>query len=136
LNILKNIIRVIGKYSPHNKLRIPIYRFLGLKIGQNVFIGPGCTFYNPSSIVIEDGVSIAPKVSIIKNPKSNRDSPCIIKSGAFIGAGTTIYHGITVGECSIIGAGSIVEDDIPPRSVAVGAPAKVIKHIPDDFQKF
>lgn len=95
-------------------------------------IGPCCSFYKPASIVIEDRVSIAPKVAIIKNPNvDNQDSVCVIKSGAFIGAGTKIYHGITVGENSIIGAGSVVENDIPPRCVAVGAPAKVIKHILD-----
>ena len=43
--------------------------------------------------------------------------------------GEIIHHGVTIGECSVIGAGSIVTKDIPPFSIAIGSPAKVISKI-------
>lgn len=51
----------------------------------------------------------------------------IIKDGAHIGIGAIIMPGVTIGEGAVIGAGAVVTKDIPPYSVAVGMPAKVIK---------
>jgi len=51
----------------------------------------------------------------------------IIKDGAHIGIGAIIMPGVTIGEGAVIGAGAVVTNDIPPYSVAVGVPAKVIK---------
>lgn len=51
----------------------------------------------------------------------------IIKDGAHIGIGAIIMPGVTIGEGAVIGAGSVVTKDVPPYSVAVGSPSKVIK---------
>jgi acetyltransferase-like isoleucine patch superfamily enzyme len=51
----------------------------------------------------------------------------IIKDGAHVGIGAIIMPGVTIGEGAVIGAGSLVTKDIPPYTVAVGVPAKVIK---------
>jgi acetyltransferase-like isoleucine patch superfamily enzyme len=53
----------------------------------------------------------------------------IIKKGAWIGANAIILRGVTIGENSVIGAGSVVTKSIPPRVVAVGCPAKIIKYL-------
>jgi acetyltransferase-like isoleucine patch superfamily enzyme len=53
--------------------------------------------------------------------------PVAIKDGAHIGIGAIIMPGVTIGEGAVIGAGAVVTKDIPPYSVAVGSPAKVIK---------
>ena len=55
----------------------------------------------------------------------------IIKKGAQIGVNVTLLPFITVGEGSLIGGGSVVTKDVPPRSVAYGNPARVIKNIDD-----
>jgi acetyltransferase-like isoleucine patch superfamily enzyme len=52
--------------------------------------------------------------------------PVAIKDGAHIGIGAIIMPGVTIGEGAVIGAGAVVTKDIPPYSVAVGSPAKVI----------
>ena len=52
----------------------------------------------------------------------------VIGDYVWIGGGAIILPGVTIGEGSIIGAGSVVSRDIPPYSVAIGSPAKVIKH--------
>lgn len=53
----------------------------------------------------------------------------LVKTGAAIGSNATILPGITIGEFALIGAGSVVTKDVPPRSIVVGNPAKVIKTI-------
>jgi acetyltransferase-like isoleucine patch superfamily enzyme len=56
-----------------------------------------------------------------------RIAPIVIKRGCWIGQNVVIMPGVTIGELSIIGANSVVTGNIPPRSIAVGAPARVIK---------
>ena len=56
-------------------------------------------------------------------------SPIIIEDGVHIGIGAIVLPGVTIGEGSVIGAGSIVSRDIPSHCVAVGSPAKAIRFI-------
>ena len=57
--------------------------------------------------------------------------PVTIKDGVWIGAGAIILPGVTIGENSVIGAGSVVTKDIPPNVVAVGCPCRVLREISD-----
>lgn len=106
-----------------------------VKVSSHTFICEGVT--------IEDDVFIGHNVSFIndKYPRSVNDTgslqtendwevvPTLIKSGASIGTGSTILCGVTVGENSIVGAGSVVTRDIPANVVAFGSPARVRKSI-------
>lgn len=117
----------------------PLYINYGkhTKIGKNVFINFDCTFLDLGGITIEDGVLIAPKVSLLSegHPISpeNRHSlvpkPIHIKKNAWIGANTTILQGVTIGENSVIAAGSVVSNDVPDNVIVGGTPAKIIKEI-------
>ena len=84
----------------------------GLRIGNNVFIGPNATFCND------------------KHPKSgNRDFDClqtIVEDDVSIGANATILPGIRLGRGCIVGAGAVVTKDVKPGTVVVGNPAKEI----------
>ena len=55
--------------------------------------------------------------------------PVLIENGVWIGGGSTILPGVTIGKNSVIGAGSVVVKDIPANSIAVGNPCRVIKNI-------
>lgn len=106
-----------------------------VKIQDNVMI--------PHGVELEDGVFIGPSVAFTndKHPRSiNKDgtlktnndwhvSKTIIKYGASIGANATILCGVTIGEWAMIGAGSVVTKDIPPYTLAIGNPAKIVKTI-------
>ena len=90
-----------------------------IQIGKNVFINHDCTFLDLGGILIEDDVLIAPKVSIITenhpvNPKERKilDLRSVkISRNVWIGASATILPGITIGENSVIAAGSVVTKD-------------------------
>ena len=58
-------------------------------------------------------------------------NPPIIKDGAAIGGGVTILPNVTVGEKSVVGGGSVVAKDVPPRTVVAGTPAKKIMSLED-----
>lgn len=107
----------------------------GCRIGNRVKIH--CNVYVAQFTEIEDDVFVAPGVTFANDlhPGCNFSKKClkgpIIKKGAKIGAGAVLLPYVTIGEKSLIGAGSVVVDDIPPESVAVGNPARVIKSIYD-----
>lgn len=106
----------------------------GCRIGHNVKIHTNC--YIAQYTVIEDDVFIAPGVSIANDPHPlcadcTMEGGPIIKRGARIGVNVTILPGVTIGENALIGAGSVVSRDIPPRMVAYGNPARAGKSIDD-----
>lgn len=106
-----------------------------VKIGKHVVIMNGCLMMSAGGITIDDDAMIAANVQLISNNHDPYDrhillcKPVHIGKGAWIGAGSTILPGVTVGEYAIVGAGSIVTKDVPPYAVAVGSPAKVVKYL-------
>jgi acetyltransferase-like isoleucine patch superfamily enzyme len=117
----------------------PIYINYGkhTKIGKNVFINFDCVFLDLGGIIIEDGVLIAPKVSLLSegHPISPDERQSLvpgrihIKRNAWIGAGATILPGVTVGENAVVAAGAVVSKDVPANTIVGGIPAKTIKSI-------
>ncbi len=99
-------------------------------IGKHVTLGKNCNIQAHVTIsngcVLGDNVFIAPNTSLLndKYPKSSLLTPPIIKDGAQIGGGVTILPNVTVGEKAIVGGGSVVTKDVPPKTVVAGCPAK------------
>ena len=121
----------------------PFYTDCGknISIGNRVFINQNCTFYALANIMIQDDVMIGPNVSLITSehpvaPSQRRayllGKPITIERGAWIAAGATIIGGVTIGENSVIAAGSVVTHDIPANMLAAGNPAKVLRTIEDE----
>ncbi len=121
---------------------------------QGATIGKACEIYSranlgsePYLITIGNHVRITDNVRFVthdggiwilrdekvgfSNNYSNMDSfkPIVIKNNVHIGINSIIMPGVTIGENSIIGCGTVVTKDIPANSVAVGVPARVIKSI-------
>ncbi|MFQ6067545.1 MAG: N-acetyltransferase [bacterium] len=107
----------------------------GCVIGNNVKIH--CGAYISQYMVIEDDVFMAPGVVVANDihPGCGYSDQCmkgpIIKKGAQIGVNVTLLPFITIGEHSLIGGGSVVTKNVPPRSVVYGNPARVVKNIDD-----
>jgi len=93
-----------------------------IKIGNDVFIGGGCKIYDTDFHSLDYRKRRLNEAETEVNVK-----PVEIKDNVFIGAHSIILKGITIGECSVIGAGSVVAKNIPPNEVWAGNPARFIR---------
>jgi maltose O-acetyltransferase len=109
-------------------------------IGNNVFINNNCSIEALSKITIQDNVLIGVNCAILDNDGHDlaidkrltgisKSEEIVIQKNVFIGDNVTILKGVTIGENSIIGNGSIVTKTIPTNVIAVGNPAKIVKEI-------
>jgi acetyltransferase-like isoleucine patch superfamily enzyme len=125
---------------PFNSLRVKFHKWRGVNIGKNVMIGLQVTLDHsyPEMIYIEDDVSLAGNNYILthSNPYPHFEkvfesytATVTIKKGAWLGIGAIILPEVTVGEFSVIAAGSVVTKNIPDKVIAGGMPAKVLKDI-------
>ncbi len=115
----------------------------GVSLGQNVFvgnrvvIGDHCKVQNNVSVYdnvfLEEGVFCGPSMvftnvynprSLIERKDQYRDT--LVKKGATLGANCTIVCGITIGAYAFVGAGAVVNKDVPAYALMVGVPAKQI----------
>lgn len=95
----------------------------GVAIEDNVFIGHGVTFVNdsyPRATTPEGSVQTEADWHV---------EPTVVRRGASIGSGATILSNISIGENSIVGAGSVVTKDVPANAIVVGNPARFLRFI-------
>ena len=108
-----------------------------VKIGSFVKIEAGV--FVPQLTTIEDHCFIAPYVVMTNDNYMGRTKERFkhfagptVKRGARIGAGAVLLPGITIGEDAVVGAGSVVTKDVPPKIVVVGSPASYLKNVPKE----
>lgn len=145
--------QLFGSLGEHVHVDIDFHCEYGknIHVGNNVIINMNCTFVDNNRINIGNRVLIASDVKIytathstdpsVRNHSSNPNPdfwcqtysrPVTIEDEVWIGGGAVLLPGVTIGKGSVIGAGAVVTRDIPPYSVAVGNPARVIKKTPTD----
>ena len=110
-----------------------------IHIGHNAFINYNCVFLDCAPIEIGDDLQMGPAVQLyaathplkrrLRNSGLELARTIRIGDGVWIGGGAVILPGVTIGDGSVIGAGSIVPRDLPPGSVAVGNPARIIRSL-------
>lgn len=115
----------------------------GVSLGQNVFvgnnvlIGDNCKIQNNVSVydnvTLENGVFCGPSMVFtnVYNPRSlierkNEYRDTLVKKGATLGANCTIVCGVTIGEFAFVGAGAVINKDVPAYALMVGVPARQI----------
>lgn len=119
----------------------PFYTDFGknISIGKNVFINACCCFQDQGGISISDGVLIGHRVVLATinhgllpdERHGNYPAPIVIGKNVWIGSGSIVLPGITIGENAVVAAGAVVAGDVEPGAVVAGVPARFIKNIPN-----
>jgi acetyltransferase-like isoleucine patch superfamily enzyme len=111
----------------------------GIAIGANSYVGPNSVLFGAGGIAIADSVLISPGVVVTSQQHGFaardvdiRDQPLhfaevVIERDVWIGSNATILPGVRIGHGCVIGAGAVVATDVPPMSLALGVPARVVR---------
>ena len=95
----------------------------GVTIEDNVFVGHNVTFIN----------DLYPRATTANGNLQEEEHwvsvPTLVKNGASIGSSATLLCGVTVGESAIVGAGSLVTNDVPAKTIVAGNPARILRKI-------
>jgi acetyltransferase-like isoleucine patch superfamily enzyme len=118
-----------------------------VEIQKNALIGKNCKIQSHSficeGVTIEDNVFVGHNVTFINDKypratnakgelKGEQDwkvEPTIVKKGASIGSGSTVLGNVTIGENAMVGAGSLVNRNVPPNTIVAGNPSRVLRKI-------
>jgi acetyltransferase-like isoleucine patch superfamily enzyme len=113
----------------------------GIWIGRNCYLGEYCIVRGQGGVQIGDSVLLAPRVQVmaVNHLIADPARPVIeqgicaegivVEDGAWIGAGAILLDGVHVGKGAVVGAGAVVTHDVPARVLALGVPAKVVRHL-------
>ena len=111
-----------------------------VRIGDRTWIGPHCLIYGNGGVKIGADVlvaghttintvsHVADRTDVPMNDQGIYCDPVVIEDDVWIGLNCTILQGVTIGRGAIVGAGAVVTADIPRGSIAVGVPARVVRH--------
>jgi maltose O-acetyltransferase len=131
----------LGSVGEDVELRPPIQVDYGtrLHVGARTFANFGLVALDVAEIRIGEDVQIGPNVQLLtpthpidpdlRRAKWEAAEPITIGDNVWLGGGVVVCPGVTIGEDTVVGAGSVVTRDLPPRVVAVGSPARVVRRL-------
>jgi len=122
---------------------VGLLRLCGFHIGTNVYIADDLIIVeelaDQGNITIGNRVSIAPRVTLVTSSHPNHSrtrgfapvsqGPIVIEDDAWLGAGCVILPGVRIGRGAVVGANSVVSQDVPPLHVVAGQPARTIREL-------
>jgi maltose O-acetyltransferase len=132
---------LLGAIAADVHIKPPFFVDYGryITIGAGTFANYGLMALDVAAITIGKDVLLGPNVQLLtpthpvdiesRRAKYEAAKPIVIHDNAWLGGGVIVLAGVTIGENSVIGAGSVVTKDIPANAVAVGNPARVIRMI-------
>ena len=129
-------VRIVSTIAP---VELAVGKEGCLEIQDGVYINCGCSIAATTSIVIGKNCSIGSHVTMMDNdfhriePERRNElppsAPIVLEENVWIGVRAIVLRGVRIGAHSVIGAGSVVVHDVPPRSLAAGIPARVIRQL-------
>ena len=132
---------LLGAFGEGAEIRPPFYCDYGyqLHVGDRTFVNFGLVALDVAKIEIGDDVQFGPNVQLLtpthpteaelRRAKWEAASPITIENNVWVGGGAIVLPGVNVGENSIVGAGSVVTKDVPPNTLVVGNPARVVRRL-------
>lgn len=132
---------LLGSVGEGVEIRQPFFVDFGahISVGARTFANSGLTALDVARITIGEDVQLGPNVQLLTpshpvDPRERREgwetgSPITIGDNVWLGGGVIVVPGVTIGSDTVIGAGAVVTKDIPPGSLAVGNPARVIREL-------
>lgn len=139
--------KIIGKIDGAVTITAPFWCDYGynISIGENFYTNHNCVILDAAKVTFGDNVFIAPNCcfSTAGHPldmeQRNRGLeialPITVGNHVWFGAGVTVLPGVTIGDNTVIGAGSVVNKDIPSGVIAVGNPCRVLRAITEEDKK-
>jgi len=140
--------KLLGRTGSQFHIEPPFYCDYGynIAIGENFYSNYNCTILDCAPVTFGNNVLLAPNVSIYtaghpihyepRNEAYEYAFPVTIGNNVWIGGNTVINPGISIGDNSVIGSGSVVTKNIPANVIAVGNPCKVIRDITDNDRQY
>ena len=134
---------MLGQIGNGTQIKSPFACDYGIHIhiGRNGFVNYGCVFLDCNLVTIGDDAQIGPGVHIytayhpvdaeVRRSGLEAARPVTIGHNVWLGGQCVICPGVTIGDNSVIGAGSVVVQDVPANRVAVGNPCRVIRKMID-----
>lgn len=135
------IIRLFGKTGQNFLIEQPFFCDYGynIEIGENFYANMNCIVLDEAKVKFGDNVFVAPGCGFYtaghpfdveqRNRGLEYAKPIIIGNNVWIGAQVCVLPGVTIGDNCVIGAGSVVNKDIPAGSLAAGNPCRVIRKL-------
>jgi maltose O-acetyltransferase len=132
---------LLGAFGEGSDIRPPLHCDYGYQtfFGARSFANWGLVTLDVATVTVGDDVQIGPNVQLLTathpiEPGPRRDKweaaePIVIGDNVWLGGGVIVCPGVTVGADTVVGAGSIVVRDLPAGVVAVGSPARVVRHV-------
>ena len=145
---ISQVVKELLGSSEEAMINPPFYCDYGSHIhtGKKFFANYNCTMIDVADIVIGDYCQIAPNVAIYtaghpiypdtRNTAYEYGKEVRIGNNVWIGGNAVICPGVTIGDCCVIGAGSVVTKDVPANVVAVGNPCRVMRPIGEHDREF
>jgi maltose O-acetyltransferase len=135
------LFELLGKLGEGSEIKPPLRCDYGyrIRVGARTFVNYGLVALDVASIAIGDDVQIGPNVQLLtpthpidpdtRRAKWEAAEPIAIASNVWLGGGVIVLPGVTIGENTVVGAGSIVTKDLPPNIVAAGNPARIVRSL-------
>lgn len=138
---------LFGKTGKHFCIAVPFWCDYGynIEVGENFYTNHNCVILDGARVTFGDNVFIAPNCIFStaghpldaeqRNQGLEYAYPIIVGDNVWFGASVTVLPGVTIGSNTVIGAGSVVNRDIPSGVVAVGNPCRVLRKITEEDKK-
>ena len=135
------LLELLGELGEGSEIRPPLRCDYGsrIRVGARTFVNYGLVALDVASIEIGDDVQIGPNVQLLtpthpidpdtRRAKWEAAEPIVIEGNVWLGGGVIVLPGVTIGENTVVGAGTIVTKDLPPNVVAAGNPARVVRSL-------